>query len=201
MGFLISERTRTPSASFDAEKGFALGTTWSGRIVEVLPERQKKRWAPEGQPRELDFWPDGNPVMEQPIIIQAEQVPPGQIGPDGEPDDGRRMLVIEGQKKKALREAVLAHPKPRELEVGDWVSMTWSGKGGTEGKKKLFTAQWKPGQRTTGLLGNGNGHAQQAPAQPAPQQGYQRPQTMQQRVTGGVAGPVEPTPADDLPPF
>jgi hypothetical protein len=200
MGFLITERT--PSASFDAEKGYALGTTWSGRIVEVLPERQKKRWAPEGQLRELDFWPDGKPVMEQPIIIQAEQVPPGSTL-DGEPDDGRRMLVLEGQKKKAMREAIFAYPKSqqRELEVGDWVSMTWSGKGGTEGKKKLFTAQWKPGSgaTTTGLLGNG--HTQQAQAQPAQQQapqGYQRPQTMQQRVTGTPAtAPAD----DDLPPF
>jgi hypothetical protein len=194
MGFLITERT--PSASFDAEKGYAIGTTWSGRIVEVLPERQKKRWAPEGQPRELDFWPDGSKVMEQPIIIQAEQVPPGQLGPDGQPDDGRRMLVIEGEKKKALREAVMAYPKSqwRELEVGDWVSMTWSGKGGTENKKKLFTAQWKPAQRTTGLLGNG--HAQQAPAQSAAQQGYQRPQTMQERVVGSA-----PAPTEEEPPF
>lgn len=148
-------------ASYDERNGYAIGHTWSGTITEVGAEKQATEYIEGGGSGAPLFFPSGDPIMEQPITFQTDQVQP-----QGLDEDGRRVIYFGGEKIKALKAAMRAAGiRVRMPRAGDWFALTWSGHGGKTGRRKTYTAQFRPGpEQATGTVWN----EQAPPAQSAP---------------------------------
>ncbi len=106
----------------------------------------------------IKTWDDGSPRKELLVTLQTAE----RVDPD---DDGQRNLPINGDKVRAVREA-LKTAGVRDLEIGGWLYVAWTGdKPTTKGNpQKLFTALYARAGQPDPM----NGQAPQPAAAPAP---------------------------------
>ena len=69
-----------------------------------------------GKPK---FYPSGDPVMQLPITLLTDVRDPAIPN-----DDGRRSIYFEGEKRKALKDA-LRQAGMREPILGDWMALEY----------------------------------------------------------------------------
>lgn len=124
------------SASFDGQPGI----TWAGIIDRIGAPVQATEYVKPGsglvgKPK---FYPSGDPIMQLPITLLTESRDPSIPS-----DDGRRTIYFEGEKRKALKDALRA-AGAREPILGDWMSLEYYADQAGQGAnaKKLYRAQY-----------------------------------------------------------
>jgi hypothetical protein len=147
----------------------AYNTVIGGEIVEE-PRMQQQRDYESGEPL---AYPDGNPMMQMVVIVQAQSA--------AGDDDGRRAFYIKGQLKQAvgeaLRKAGVKVPQAGGVlqvkYVRDEPTTLRNGKRGND--KKIYAARYTP---------------------PAGPQGAFFAETHEQPATEGAGGPPAGVGAD-----
>lgn len=89
----LSAFKKRPSGKF--AKFGTPGATTAGTVTEISDQKQATKWNPDPKaPRELDFWPSGDPVMEVWITVQTNE-----RDPQDPEDTGSRVLVVTVNQK------------------------------------------------------------------------------------------------------
>lgn len=152
---------------------------WTGTVVSKPTQRQKTEYKPGGGGEPL-FWKDGSPQMQVVVKVQTDVRDPEV--PD---DDGVRAFYLDGRRKSAVRNAVLAAGE-KGLLPGGSLTLTYTSDDystGADNPPKNFSATYAApnplaadgpaGQVdpwATGPPGGGGWQAQAPPPQPAPVQ-------------------------------
>lgn len=138
-----------PSAKFPTP-----GTKVGGRILEIQPERQAREYKRADQAHLPDVpktFPNGDPVMELPIIVQL-----AQFTPANDRDTGRRGFYI--QKSSGLYKALVEGIRRTGVqpEVGGYLEIEFiesvQGKGPVPKKLYAVTRLEAPGASTGSFL-------------------------------------------------
>ncbi|AYN57453.1 hypothetical protein HOU47_gp47 [Arthrobacter phage Constance] len=161
-------KKRTPSkfAAFPQP-----GATTAGTITEISEQRQATKYNRDrNAPKELDFWPSGDPKMEVWVTVQTNE-----RDPQDPEDTGLRTIVVTVNQKKggqlaAIMDACEAVGAETPLP-GGFLALTFTGfdpeSENQQNPRKLFAGQYQapaPG---------GGAFTPQAPAvQQAPQEQY-----------------------------
>lgn len=150
MGFLDSAGLNAPSAKFPR-----IGTKVGGEVVEVLPERQAMEYRSDRTaPQKPKTFPNGDPVMEYPVIIQLAEFQKVR-----ETDTGRRGFYA--QKSSGLYKAIVQACRNARKEVGpgDYLDVEFiaeiPGKGSVP--KKAYAATLYPAGTWEHLFPKGGG--------------------------------------------
>ncbi|MHC6592401.1 hypothetical protein [Arthrobacter sp. C152] len=149
------------------------GATVAGTITEISDQKQATKWNPDPKaPRELDFWPSGDPVMEVWITVQTQD-----RDPQDPEDTGQRTIVVTVNQKAggplaaiidACEQAGVESPLP-----GGFLALTFTQfdpeSKNPQNPRKLYAAKYQAPAPGGGAF---QAQAQQAPAvqQPAAQQ-------------------------------
>jgi hypothetical protein len=134
----LSSGSGAPAAKFPT-----VGTKVAGEIVEVLPERQARQYKRNAEDPDVPkTFPNGDPVMETPIIVQLDD----GFTPLRESDTGRRGFYCQQGSGlfKAIAEAarkVGEEPKPGAYLEVEFVAEV-PGKGSVP--KKVYSAKLHP---------------------------------------------------------
>lgn len=134
----LSSGSGAPAAKFPT-----VGTKVAGEIIEVLPERQARQYKREATDPDIPkTFPNGDPVMETPIIVQLDD----GFTPLRDTDTGRRGFYCQQGSGlfKAIAEAarkVGEEPKPGAYLEVEFVAEV-QGKGSQP--KKVYAATLYP---------------------------------------------------------
>lgn len=127
----LAPRAKYPSAKFDA-----IGQTHSGVVAEPTEDRQARKF----NSTELDYWPDGSPVIQTRIVL--------------DPGNGAERVAVyaKGRMAQAIRKA-LAEAGAGDIEVGGRLSVRLDhyepSKGGGQPSKHFVATYTLPAPTTT----------------------------------------------------
>jgi hypothetical protein len=183
------KRERSQKTRLWRYKNDPIGHSVQGQIVDggKMPDR-------DFITKEINRWPNGDEKLNDFLVIQTTL----NQGPDedGNPDDGKRMIVLSGQPWTAAKDALIAAGcLERGFEEGGTFGIQYYADGQPEGGKspaKLHRAFYQPPAVVPGSNFGPQPQAQPAPAPtPAPQQAI--PTTPQPGM------PPQPTPPPQAP--
>lgn len=121
----LAPRPKYPTAKFEM-----IGTIHSGRVVEEPEDRHARKY----NSTDLDYWPDGSPVIQTRIVL--------------EPTNGGERFAIyaKGRMAQAIRQA-LAQAQAGDIEIGGVLSVKYDraepSKGGGQ-PAKCYVATYQP---------------------------------------------------------
>jgi len=157
------------------------GATVAGTITDIGNQFQATKFNRNPQaPKELDYWPSGDPIMQVPVTVQTQE----RDSSDPEDTGKRTIYMTVSRKEGGQLAAVIAAVEAAGQEypqVGGFLALSMVGydpeSGNPQNPRKMYQAQYRPPAPGGGAFAPQQ--AQQAPApgyqqQPQPaQQGYQ----------------------------
>ena len=124
----LTPRAQYPSFSF--EDG-GLGAEFRGIVTQEPTDTQARKYNPvPNAPVELDFWPDGNPVMQTKIVARMA-------------DGIERAIYAKGRMAKAITAALVA-AGAEDIEIGSEISVKWTEGKGKAGSPRLYESSYTP---------------------------------------------------------
>jgi hypothetical protein len=122
----LTPSAKYPSFSFEDE---GLGAEFRGVITQEPLDSQASKYNPDPKAkRELDFWPDGNPIMQTRIVARMA-------------DGIERAIYAKGRMAKAIT-AALIEAGASDIEVGSEISVKWTEGKGKAGSPRLYAASY-----------------------------------------------------------
>jgi hypothetical protein len=99
-----------PSARYPSAKFGTIGTIYSGTVAVPPEDRQARKF----NTTELDYWPDGSPVMQTRIVLTLDN------------DEGMVAIYAKGDMAKAITKALVVAKAP-DVEVGGRLTVNYHG--------------------------------------------------------------------------
>lgn len=133
----MSESSKFYGSGGTSAKFKKIGDSVSGEITQ-REWRQQRDYVTQ----ELEFWDNGDPKMQDRIVLQTEEYD-SKI----EDDTGERVVYVKGAMTRAVSAALRKARAGREPEIGGHLTVTYTGDGKAErglNPPKLFSAVYEP---------------------------------------------------------